>query len=174
MQDSTASAFRGCDQKTPSAPPRWHYVQCGDPAVRSYMSPKLWAHNPCGIFDATKASMGPHFPRSASGGLFSARPCQNKHLHTQFKHEDALIFALRGRRKLVCVPSTFETIQSVLYIQEFTVHLNVKLISIIVILDSITISCYYLSSNSINTYCYNELFTESYWIRLNASLSLTT
>ena len=106
-------------ETTLSAPPKWHYVHCGDPAVRSSMSPKPWAHNPCGIFDATKASMGPHFPRSASGGLFNARPCQNKHLHTQFKHEDALIFALRGRRKLVCVPSTFETIQSVLYIQEF-------------------------------------------------------
>ena len=62
------------------------------------------------------------------------------HTCTHFEHEDALIFALRGRLKLVSVLSTFASIQSVLYIQEFTVHSNVQLSIIIVILDSITIS----------------------------------
>ena len=139
MQDSTASAFRGCDQKTLSAPPKWHYVHCGDPADRSYMSPMPWAHNPCGIFDATKASMGPHSPE-VPVVVCSMHERAKTHTYTSVKHEDALIFALRGRLKLVFVRSTFETIQSVMYIQVFTVHSNVQLSSIIVILDSIAIS----------------------------------
>ena len=94
---------------------------------------------PAGLFDATKTSMGPHSPKvPVVVGPMHERA--QTHTCTHFKHEDALIFALRGRLKLVSVRSTCETIQSVLYIQEFTVHLNVQLSIIIVILNSITIS----------------------------------
>ena len=76
---------------------------------------------PAGLFDATKTSMGPHSPKvPVVVGPMHERA--QTHMCTHFKYEDALIFALRGRLTLVFVRSTFESIQSVLYIQMFTVH----------------------------------------------------
>ena len=85
------------------------------------------APNPAGLFDATKTSMGPHSPKVpvVVGPMHERAQTHTSNMRTR------LFFALRGRLKLGFVRSTFESIQSVLYIQMFTVHSNVKLISII-------------------------------------------